>query len=469
MAPNGRRLSPFRSAIVPLFRIVDVLLVAGLLRLIAAMSNVEWTDIYTLAVAWGVALFMLFSEFQGVYHSWHGAPVRQESFRIFFTWIFVVLGLLFVGYATKTSAEYSRRVILTWFVLTPIVLAIWRTLMHFAVGLMHKYGFNTRRVAIVGARDLGAHLARSMLHSPWMGLRPIGFYDDRKPAGLRPLAAEPLHVAGNLDVLVTEARKGAFDIIYITLPMRAEERIKKLIANLSDTTASVYLVPDFFMFDLLSAKWGNVGDLPVVSIFDTPFYGVDGWLKRVLDVALGSLILAIIAIPMLVIAAGIKLTSRGPVLFKQRRYGFNGNTIDVWKFRTMAVCENGSEVVQAKKNDPRVTRIGAFLRRTSLDELPQFFNVLQGTMSIVGPRPHAVAHNEEYRKLINGYMLRHKVKPGITGLAQVNGWRGETDALEKMQKRIEHDLGYISNWSLGLDLKIILLTIFKGFKGRNAY
>jgi putative colanic acid biosynthesis UDP-glucose lipid carrier transferase len=335
-----------------------------------------------------------------------------------------------------------------------------------ALAVVRRHGFNTRRVAIVGARDLGAYLAQTILNTPSMGLMPIGFYDDRKLSGSRRVSGE---LAGDLDDLVDEARKGNVDLIYITLPMFAEARIKRLINRLSDSTVSVYLVPDVFMYELLHSKWGNVGDLPVISIFDTPFYGVDGWLKRALDVVLGSIILLIIAVPMLLIALGIKLTSSGSVFFKQRRYGMNGHMIEVWKFRTMKVSEDGLDVTQATRNDPRITPFGAFLRGSSLDELPQFINVLQGTMSIVGPRPHAVAHNEQYRKLISGYMLRHKVKPGITGLAQVNGWRGETDAIEKMQKRVEYDLGYIRNWSLGLDIKIILLTVFKGFSGKNAY
>jgi putative colanic acid biosynthesis UDP-glucose lipid carrier transferase len=223
------------------------------------------------------------------------------------------------------------------------------------------------------------------------------------------------------------------------------------------------------MYDLLHASWGNVGDLPVVSISETPFYGVDGFVKRMEDVILASGLIMLFAIPMIFIAIGVKLSSRGPLFFRQRRYGLRGDQIEVWKFRTMLVWKDDDSVVQAKKNDPRVTRFGAFLRRTSLDELPQLINVLQGSMSLVGPRPHAVAHNEHYRKQIDRYMLRHKVKPGITGLAQVNGWRGETDTLGKMQKRIEFDLAYIQNWSLWLDLKILFRTMFIVFSDKHAY
>jgi putative colanic acid biosynthesis UDP-glucose lipid carrier transferase len=209
--------------------------------------------------------------------------------------------------------------------------------------------------------------------------------------------------------------------------------------------------------------------LPVVSVFEHPFYGVDGILKRGVDLVFGSLLLAVLSVPMLVISLLIKCTSPGPVFFRQRRYGLDGHEIFVWKFRSMRVCENGPAIAQAQQNDPRVTRLGAFLRKTSLDELPQLFNVVAGSMSLVGPRPHASAHNEQYRQLIQGYMLRHKVKPGITGWAQVNGWRGETDTLDKMIGRVQCDHQYIREWSLWLDLKILLMTVFVVLSRKNAY
>jgi putative colanic acid biosynthesis UDP-glucose lipid carrier transferase len=220
---------------------------------------------------------------------------------------------------------------------------------------------------------------------------------------------------------------------------------------------------------MLNARSREIGGLPVVSVYDTPFDSFDALIKRLEDVVLSSIILCLIAVPMLFIAAAVKCTSQGPVIFKQRRYGINGEEIMVWKFRSMTTCDNGDVVVQATKGDLRITKLGAFLRKTSLDELPQFINVLQGKMSIVGPRPHAVAHNELYRDKISGYMQRHLVKPGITGWAQINGWRGETDTIEKMQKRIEFDLFYIRNWSVWIDVKIVFLTVIREFKNKNAY
>jgi putative colanic acid biosynthesis UDP-glucose lipid carrier transferase len=304
---------------------------------------------------------------------------------------------------------------------------------------------------------------------PSFGLQIHGFFDDRTEERCHPIPDSLGRRIGTLQDAIDAARSGDVDLIYIAFPLRAEPRINELLRQLSDTTASVYLAADFFAFDLMHARWGTLGDVPTVSLRETPFYGVDGWLKRVEDLILGSLILLIIAIPMLIIGLLVKLTSPGPALFKQRRYGLKGEVIDVIKFRSMSVMEDGADIRQATQNDPRVTKIGAFLRRTNLDELPQFLNVITGSMSIVGPRPHAVAHNELYRKKIQGYMLRHKVKPGITGWAQVNGWRGETDTLEKMEMRVEHDLDYIRNWSLLWDLQIIFMTVFGSGARRNVY
>jgi len=451
-------------------QITDVLLITGSLWLTALLYGLPWLRQYTVVLLWTIGLFLLVVHFSEIYRSWRGSLLRsRELLRLMGAWLAVVLGLLILAYGTKTTSEYSRRLFLTWFVITPLVLVVWRGWLQIFLGGMRKRGWNTRSVAIVGASELGAHLASTILEAPWMGLRPLGFYDARRPSGVRPLQDGPIEVLGNLDSLLKHAHEGRIDMVYIALPMRAETRIRELIAKLSDTTVSVYLVPDFFMFDLLHASWGNVGDLPVVSISETPFYGVDGFVKRLEDIILSGMFLLLVAIPMIFIAMGVKLSSHGPIIFRQHRYGLRGNQIEVWKFRTMTGSENDNTVVQAKKNDPRVTRLGALLRRTSLDELPQLINVLQGKMSLVGPRPHAVAHNEQYRKQVDRYMLRHKVKPGITGLAQINGWRGETDTLDKMQKRIEFDLAYIQNWSLWLDIQIIFRTMFMVFTDKNAY
>lgn len=461
-APHASRLSFVSS-------VGDALLIGISLVFVTRLYAITWSDKYNLLLAISIGLFLFVAGVQRLYTDSAVMSLTKRAVKISYIWLIIVMTLLLLGSATKTSADYSRLTMFTWFAVTPVLMILWYTALLWLQNTLYKRGWNIRRVAIAGARDLGKQVAYSLINSHNMGMKPVGFYDDRKTNGPRPLVHDPLPIVGTMEDLVRAARDGDIDVVFIALPMRAEERIKMLVSKLSDTTASVYIVPDFFMFDLLSARWGNIGGLPVVSIYDTPFYGIDGWLKRSFDVVMASAILVLIALPMLFIAVAIKLTSPGPVLFKQRRYGINGEMIEVYKFRSMTVTEEGDEVRQATKGDARVTKLGAFLRRTSLDELPQFFNVLFGSMSIVGPRPHAVSHNEEYRGLISGYMLRHKVKPGITGLAQVNGWRGETDTLEKMQKRIEYDLEYINRWSVWLDAKIVLKTITHGFIDKNAY
>ena len=275
--------------------------------------------------------------------------------------------------------------------------------------------------------------------------------------------------ARSTDLPATYVKKHRIDVIYLSLPMASQQRILALLDALRDTTTSIYFVPDTFVTDLIQGRMDSVGGMPVVAVCETPFTGMNRLIKRGSDIVLALLILTLISPLLLVIALCVKLTSPGPVIFRQRRYGLDGSEIIVYKFRSMTVMDDGDVVRQAQKHDARLTPIGAFLRKTSLDELPQFFNVLQGRMSIVGPRPHAVAHNEMYRKLIKGYMLRHKVAPGITGWAQVSGYRGETDTLEKMKGRIDHDLEYLRNWSLRLDLFIVAKTVWVVVAGENAH
>jgi putative colanic acid biosynthesis UDP-glucose lipid carrier transferase len=323
-----------------------------------------------------------------------------------------------------------------------------------------------RILAFVGANRAAERIAQHFCNRMWSGLRIAGVYDDR---AVKRLNLHNLSLVGNIDTLVRDAKAGKVDFVFITLPICADVRIDQIVRELADCTASVFIVPDAYIFERNHANWREVAGHPIISVYDTPFFGVSGLLKRLEDVVVSSLILLLISPLLLGIAAAVRFTSPGPAIFRQRRYGLNGQIVEVWKFRSMTVTEDGDSVVQATRGDRRITPVGAFLRRTSLDELPQFFNVLQGYMSIVGPRPHAVAHNEQYRALIHGYMLRHKVKPGITGWAQINGWRGETDSVDKMEKRVEYDMHYIHNWSLIMDLRIITATIFKGFRSTNAY
>jgi len=376
--------------------------------------------------------------------------------------------LVVVDLLVLDTRVYEKLFMQAWMLIVPVELICWHALVRAVLRYFRSKGYNTRQVAIVGATPLGERLRLMFKRMDWSGLAFIGYYDDRvKMSADRRLTDDA--VVGNIAQLVDDCKSGKVDTVYITLAMSAELRIKKLTEKLANSTASVYLVPDLFTFNLLNSRWVDYQGITAISIYETPFAGVDSLLKRLEDIVLSALILMLIALPMLVIACIIKLTSAGPVFFKQKRYGADGREIKVWKFRSMTVQDDGAHVKQATKGDARITPFGAFIRKTSLDELPQFFNVLTGRMSIVGPRPHAVAHNEEYREKIQGYMLRHKVKPGITGLAQISGFRGETDTLDKMEGRVLHDLRYIQTWSIRLDLKIIFLTVFKGFVDKNAY
>ena len=414
-------------------------------------------------------LFAFFAELRGLYRSWRTSTMGDEVRAVFSTWFLVVFVLLTIAFVTKTSEIFSRSVVVMWWIIAPVVLIVVRIAVRAALRFVRRHGANVRTIAVVGYNSIGFRLIEHLDSMPWAGLVVKGVFDQREGESILIEAGKSSYLLGTLDDLLQKVNAGEIDSVYIALPLRSALRIEKLVNQLADTTASVYVVPDLFISELMHSRWIDLGGMPLVSVCETPFYGLYGWVKRAEDLILGCLILILISPLMVAIAIAVKATSPGHVLFKQRRYGLNGTVVEVWKFRSMTVCEDGESVPQAKKGDARITPLGAFLRRTSLDELPQFINVLQGSMSVVGPRPHAVAHNEQYRKLIKGYMLRHKVKPGITGWAQVNGWRGETDTLDKMQKRVEYDLEYIQNWSLWLDLRIVVLTVFRGFVENNAY
>lgn len=382
-------------------------------------------------------------------------------------WGLVVGLLLAFGLVADMLRLFDQNMLATWVILTPVVQAA----VHFLVPmtlprLIAMRGQDT--AIIIGANDLGRTLARSLHADPYSQTRVSAFFDDRELTRLGDVLEAP--ISGRVDTVADFVRFNRIDQIFIALPMASQPRILKLLDELRDTTASIYFVPDIFMYDLIQARVDTVVGLPVVAVCETPFHGTTGMIKRLSDLFISLAAVIALAPLMLLIALAIKITMPGPVLFRQRRYGLDGREIVVWKFRSMKVAEDGDQVRQATRDDDRITPLGRFMRRTSLDELPQFFNVLSGQMSVVGPRPHAVVHNETYRKLIKGYMIRHKVKPGITGLAQVNGARGETETVDKMERRIRYDLEYLRDWSLRLDLIIIWKTVQQAFgRDPNAY
>jgi putative colanic acid biosynthesis UDP-glucose lipid carrier transferase len=392
----------------------------------------------------------------------------RELIRVIIArWLVVAGLLLLLGWATRTLRVFDERVVLSWVLATPLALVAAHRLVPVIIARVLATPGVQRTAVIAGANPMGCRLGERIRSNPLLGIRLVGYFDDRSAA--RVGLTEGGELLGSLSQLADFVRAHRIDVIYSTVPTSSQPRIRRLLDDLHDTTASLYFVPDIPLFDLIQARVDTVGGIPVLAVCESPYCGVNALVKRGSDLVLAILML-VLAVPIsLIIATAVKCSSPGPVLFTQRRYGMDGREIIVYKFRTMTCMEDGNVIAQARCDDPRTTCVGAFLRRNSLDELPQLINVIQGRMSVVGPRPHAVAHNEMYRKLIPGYMIRHKVRPGITGLAQVRGLRGPTDTIEKMRARIECDLEYLRNWSLLLDLWIVVKTIGVLIHRRNAF
>lgn len=383
------------------------------------------------------------------------------------SWASMLAILWLCGYATNSLMFFDFRVMMVWAVVTPAVQWLAVLLGKFIIRHRASQPGARRRAVVVGCGPLGGKVARALQNNRDQSAEFIGYFDDRNDS--RVLAeARSMRLGGLRDVANYVYAHGVHEV-YLTLPLGSQPRLVELMEALQGTTASLYFVPDVFGISIIQGRLQDMNGVPVVGICETPFTGTNELVKRLSDIVLGSIILTLISPILLGLAIGVKLSSPGPIIFKQRRNGLDGEEIVVYKFRSMRTQDNGAVVKQATKGDPRITPFGAFIRKTSLDELPQFINVLQGRMSIVGPRPHAVAHNEEYRRLIKAYMVRHKVRPGITGWAQVNGYRGETETIDKMQARVEYDLEYLRNWSLGLDFQIIIRTIRLMLFDRNAY
>jgi putative colanic acid biosysnthesis UDP-glucose lipid carrier transferase len=433
---------------------------------VLSLWTLVWIFEGELTAPWLVASIVAFAlSFPG--RSPLRSPPDRVVMNILLAWGWTAGLMLALGFATEHIDDFSTIVVLNWLWFAPATQLVAHVVLRFAAPHLVRLQGPPLRAVIVGMNEQGCSLADRIRSAPYAGVEMVGFFDDRTPD--RQHGAERHRMLGRISEIAAYVKKNRVQLIYLSLPMASQPRIKELLDALKDTTASVYFVPDMFVTDLIQGKTDSVCGLPVISVCETPFRGPAGVLKRIEDVVLALLILVMISPILLILGIAVKLTSAGPVIFRQRRYGLDGQEILVYKFRSMRVTEDGDKVVQARKDDDRVTPLGRILRKTSLDELPQFINVLQGRMSIVGPRPHAVAHNEMYRGLIKSYMVRHKVKPGITGWAQVNGFRGETDSLEKMEGRIRCDLDYLRNWSLRLDLLIIFKTVRLVFKDASAY
>jgi putative colanic acid biosynthesis UDP-glucose lipid carrier transferase len=382
-------------------------------------------------------------------------------------WAVLMALLLALGYVTKFSEDFSRRVVLTWALLTPAFLVLVTLVLQAVTRRILAEPANMRRAIFVGCNDTSVGLAtRIALHGE-LGMSVAGFFDDRGSDRLG--QADRVRLLGRFADVPAFVKARNIDVIFVAVPLGHIARVRDLLDQLGDTTASIYYVPDVFVFDLIQPRTSEILGIPVIAMCETPLHGYHGVMKRLMDLFIAGNALLVLAPLMIAIAVAIRWTSPGPAIFRQRRYGLDGREIRVYKFRTMTVCEDGADFRQATRDDQRVTPLGRFLRRYSLDELPQLINVMQGRMSLVGPRPHAVAHNEEFRKLIKRYMVRHKVLPGITGLAQVSGCRGETARIEDMQARVMLDLEYLRTWSPLLDLQILLLTVQEVIRTDKAY
>jgi putative colanic acid biosynthesis UDP-glucose lipid carrier transferase len=396
--------------------------------------------------------------------------IPRVLFKSCVTALTILAGLVLLGTAAGwlDSLARTRLFIFPWVASLPLTLFCVHVASRAVLPQIFALSHTRTSVVVCGVNEVGSALAAQFRNNPYHGVNFVGFFDDRNRDRMDEIGGQPF--LGTFNELGDYVRQHHVDRIYLALPMAHQPRIIKILDDLKDSTASIYFVPDIFVTELINGRFESVAGMPVVAVRDTPFASVvNSAIKRLEDILLSATAL-VVGAPLLVgIAIGVRLSSPGPALFRQRRYGLDGRDIVVYKFRTMSVAEDGaSSFTAVKKGDTRVTPFGALLRRTSLDELPQIINVLQGRMSLVGPRPHVVAMNEQFRKLIPGYMLRHKIKPGITGLAQVRGFRGGDD-LDAMTNRISSDLEYLRNWTLGLDLWILARTVVMVLWDRKAY
>ena len=443
-------LHPHNDEFSLVARFCDVLIIWLAFYFLQSVFNVKHSEIYITASLLAGVYYLIIAEVVSAFRYPRLGNYADMIEKIIVAWVLTCLLLIVSAALSKTSSEFSRLTLVSWFCCTPILLVAERILITKLLNSFYKHSNLSRSYVILGEAKLTEGLPDKISTATASKLNLVAQFS-------------------NLDELLVFIKDHPVDYVFLAYASSDQHKINAAILALQDSAASTYLIPDLLLTDFLGSRWIMMGNVPLIIINDHPFYGGQWALKKVEDLILGPFFLICFLPLMLVIAGFIKISSPGPVLFTQRRHGLNGEVIKIYKFRTMTTMDDGNQIVQATKNDERVTPIGKFLRRTSLDELPQFFNVLQGNMSVVGPRPHALAHNEYYRQLIDGYMQRHKVKPGITGWAQINGLRGETDTIEKMRMRVEYDLYYINHWSLGLDLKIILLTAIKGLGGKTVY
>lgn len=446
-------------------RLLDPLLVAavGAIAYTIYLDDPVLLERYTLAIiGMSFACAALFP-FVGLYTSQRGVTLFEEVRRLINAWVLLATAWFAFLFLSKSGSDFSRVWSIYWIVAGFLVHIVARGVIRVVLRTLRSRGYNVRRIAIVGAGELGREIARRIRRMPWSGLVVLGFYDDNPALANTTIDGTP--VKGPGERLLRDLDEGSLDQVWIALPLRADARIRELLEGMRRHPVQVRFVPDIYNFALLHHSMTEIAGLPVINLTDSPLDGANRALKQLEDFFI-SFVVLVLASPLLaLIAIGVKLSSPGPVFYRQERVTWNGERFTILKFRTMPVdAEQGTGPVWSRHDEDRATRFGAFLRRTSLDELPQFINTLRGEMSIVGPRPERPEFVERFRREIPGYMQKHLVKAGITGWAQVNDFRGDTD----LRERIECDLYYIENWSIWFDLRIMALTLLHVFRSRNA-
>jgi Undecaprenyl-phosphate glucose phosphotransferase len=459
----------FASLMAVLYAIADLLAITASAFLASFTTFGEWSMGTEYRVATVLCLLLLITVFgwSGLYTSWRGRSYLDQAGSATLAWITALGILMLLDYLLHFGETVSREYLFWFAIFGGFTVVGTRLTVMLSLRALRHYGWNHKRLIIVGSGDWAAGIARRLRTAGWLGLDVVAIVDHDEAREDRSMAGIPVQSGyGRLRRLIEHH---AADEVWICLPLSASDHIEQIREELSDSTVTQCMVPEVAEYRLMNHPMSVIVGLPVLNLSLSPMHGLNRIIKEIEDKLLASLILLLVSPLMIAIAIAIKATSPGPIIFKQRRHGWDGRPINVYKFRTMVVHQERGVVTQARRGDSRVTPVGRFLRATSLDELPQFFNVLQGRMSIVGPRPHAIEHNHYYMSQIDDYMRRHKVKPGISGWAQVNGLRGQTDTLDKMRKRVQYDLYYIDNWSVWFDLKIIVLTVLRGFVHPNAY
>jgi len=462
-------IKPTRSVYITILRLSDITLPALMLYCLAVLLQKPWGDeVLLLGIGSGL-LFSVLSHLYGAYDNWRGRSIAEGLTIVLKAWTVTLILVVLCMFMLKVSHTFSRVLVLSWSVSGLFMFMFERYLLRVFLKYLYSRGVNIRQVAIVGSGRSARHLEQVFTEHPQLGYKLVGYYDDFDGEnGSGGMQAERL---GGIGDIVATAPARTIHELFITLPLAEDEPVAGMLEALTNTTLVVKYVPDLFVTECLHATWSTIKGMPVISIFDTPMSSnMTRAMKRAEDLILTTLILLFIWPVMLLIAIGVKLSSPGPVFYRQTRIGLNGKVFTLLKFRSMVQhAEAGGALTQAKQGDWRVTAFGSFIRKTSLDELPQLLSIFIGQMSLVGPRPHPLELHEYYQNLVGRYMQRHLIKPGLSGYAQINGFRGETDTLDKMQKRVEMDIHYINNWSIWLDMKIIFLSTFKGWVHKNAY